>query len=366
MNDILFSEHLEKHSEPTTVLQQLCALTKLQEKIKPGQTVLIKPNLVAPFPLATTDPAFISFFIQFVKDLGATPVVGETSGFEFSTNDTIEILGVRKLIEQHQVEFINFEEHDYTTITLDTGQKVEVASISKTADHIINLPILKGHTITKMTGAVKNLFGLLSKPSRRKLHCSKLHAGIAALARSYPNITHFVDARLLLTRAVFGDPISTNSVLVGENAFSLDAYGCKLLSIDPTSVNHLENVPQYRIEGYQPATNNTLSSQNGLKKKVHRALYSAFYLIDELKDKTIGGKSIIPELHWSLGLHPDVSSLNESELKTVAKLCPVNAIDIEKKKINKERCINVRCLQCYTKDPTKKVQLKGLNPPKRI
>ena len=32
---------------------------------------------------------------------------------------------------------------------------------------LVNLPVLKGHTITKVTGAVKNTFGLLSRESRR-------------------------------------------------------------------------------------------------------------------------------------------------------------------------------------------------------
>lgn len=365
MKEVIHIQKVSREEDPFPTLEALALATGLAQAIKPGQTVLIKPNLVAPFPLATTDPDFIRFFIHFVKNCGATPIVGETSGFEFSTNDTIEILGIRQLLEEHDTEFINFEEQEYTTITLDTGQKVDVASISQTADHIINLPVLKGHTITKMTGAIKNLFGLLSKPSRRQLHCSKLHAGIAALGRAYPNLYNFVDARILLTRAVFGDTLAINSCLGGRNPFSLDHFGCGLLGIQPDAVDHIENIPEYTIEGYNPKISNTLSSQASLKKKLHRALYSTFYWLDEVKAKTLGGKSIIPELHWSLGLHPDVSKLNQQELAEVAKLCPVNAISVEKGTIIKDKCINVRCLQCFTKDPSKKVEVKGLNPPKR-
>ena len=50
------------------------------------------------------------------------------------------------------------------------------------ADLIINLPVLKGHSVTLMTGAVKNLFGVLSKPSRRRVHAVGLHRAIHALA----------------------------------------------------------------------------------------------------------------------------------------------------------------------------------------
>ncbi len=70
----------------------------------------------------------------------------------------------------------------------------------------MNLPVLKGHTITKVTGAVKNIFGLLSRESRRQ--SARQRAATPASrhsSRHFPNALHFVDARNLLVRAVFSD-----------------------------------------------------------------------------------------------------------------------------------------------------------------
>jgi len=365
MNATLSIRNLSRDIDPFPILRDLIETTKLLKRVKRGDVVLLKPNYVAPFPLATTDASFLKFFIHAIKDLGATPVVGEMSGYEFDTEATLEILGVRALLQELDVEFINFAQAPYVSIELDNGMRVEVAEISRKADMIINLAVLKGHTISKITGAVKNSFGFLSRDSRRYMHCHNIHSGIASLARAYPNTIHCVDARILLTRAVFGESIPLDICMMGDNPFALDHLGSKLLGVNPDAVFHLENVPEYTLEGFVPTIQaKKLSDRSSMKERIHRMVYSLFYYIDEIKCSFLGGKSVIPELHWCLGVHPDVSQVEDCRLSEVSSLCPVDAIDIKRKTVIKERCITVRCLRCYSQDPTGQVVLKGLNPPK--
>jgi len=365
MNASIYAARLSRDEAPGRVLQSLVEQSGILAKIKQGDKVLVKPNYVAPFPLATTDSRILEFFIQALKDLGARPVVGEMSGYEFDTEATIKILGILPVLERHGVEFVNFEQAPYESLELDNGMQVEVARIAREVDLIVNLPVLKGHTITKVTGAVKNLFGLLSRNSRRRLHCRRIHAGVAALARSFPAAVHCVDARSLLDRAVFGASKPLNVCMMGSNPFALDHFGSKLLGIDPDSVYHLEHVPSYTVTGDIPPVPVTeLRSKNSLKECFHRMVYSSFYYLDELNCGLLGRNSVIPELHWQLGVHPDVSRVDQERIAEVCALCPVEAIDPEKRVVRKERCITVRCLRCYQYDPTGQVVLKGLNPPK--
>ena len=360
----LHVRELSRDLDPVPTLTELVQSSGLLDNIKTGDKVLIKPNYVAPFPMATTDSRFLEFFILALKDKGATPVVGEMSGYEFDTTDTVTILGILPLLKRLGVAFVNFEQASYVPLELDTGMIVNVAEISQEADYIINLPVLKGHTITKITGAVKNFFGLLDRDSRRHLHCQKIHSGIASLARAYPNTIHCVDARTLLTRAVFGKLLPLDVCMMGANPFALGHFGSKLLGVNPDAVLHLEKIPEYDIEGFVPVKrNNELSDRSSLKERLHRMVYSLFYYIDEFKCSTLGGSSIIPELHWHLGVHPDVSNVDENRITVISALCPIDAIDIGKKTIIKARCMKVRCLNCYTNDPTGQVALKGLNPP---
>lgn len=365
MKPVVHARLLRPGEKPEPALEALTAATGWLARMTPGALVLLKPNFVAPFPIATTDLAFLDFFIKVVRKAGGTPVVGEMSGYEFDTETTLRILGVRPFLEESGVEFVNFEQAEYVSLNLGKGlPTVRVAEVALRADLIINLPVLKAHTITKVTGATKNFFGLLDRDSRRRLHCRCLEKGIAALARSFSNVLHVVDARSLLTRAVFGESKPLNYCLAGEDSFSLDVFGCHLLGVDPAVVGHLPHRCAYKLDGPAPE-NVTLGDKSSLKERVHRIMYSCFYLLDECKCRMIGGTSLIPHLHWTLGVHPDVSAVSAQALPDVARLCPVDAISVAQHKVLKERCYKVRCLRCYTQDPTGLVVLKGLNPPSK-
>ena len=46
------------------------------------------------------------------------------------------------------------------------------------------------------------------------------------------------------------------------------------------------------------------------------------------------------------------------------EVCPVNAIDINKVKIDYEKCMHVRCMRCYFVCPDDAIKVKGLIPVK--
>ncbi|MGA1791283.1 MAG: DUF362 domain-containing protein [bacterium] len=366
MPNIIYSKKLKYGTELLPVLETLLEnIGGLESRISYGDKVLIKPNLVAPIPKATTDLMLIDFFITKIRDLGGIPIIGESSGFEFDTDATFSILGINQFAEERGVKLINFEREGYTKIYLNNGlRSIEITSVVDDVKLIINLAVLKKHTITKVTGSVKNLFGLLSKPSRRYLHCHGLDEGIAALAIRLENVIHFLDARHLLSRAVFGESIPLNYCLAGLDPFGLDHFGSRLLGIDPNEVKHLKKTKAYTIEGDIPDAFPPCSKTSSLKNRFHRMLYSILYWADDIKCSILGGNSIIPLLHWYLGIHPELGDVTESELKHLSMFCPVGAINIEKRKIIKEKCLKVRCLKCYRELGRGKVKLKGFNRPK--
>ena len=367
MSTIVYSEKIKSDNAlPQAIEHLIDKMGGLSQWLSPGDRALIKPNFVAPFPKATTDLNFVDVLIRQVKEVGAIPVIGESSGFEFDTEATFDILGVKQFAQDRNVELINFEKAGYTEIHLKNGVgRVEISNIVFDVKLIINLPVLKQHTITKVSGAVKNLFGLLSKPSRRHLHCHRLEAGIAALAQRFDCILHLVDARHPLSRAVFGESRQLGLCLAGLNPFALDHFGSRLLGINPHKINHLRGTEAYKVEGTAADILPLASCQNSLRKRVHRMLYAIGFFLDDLKCNNFGGKSIIPLLHWTLGVHPALSNVTHEELVLLSNLCPVGAISIDDKQIIKDKCINVRCMKCYNEGPLGSIILKGLNPPRR-
>jgi len=367
MPNIIYSKKIVDNANLPPVLEALFRkIGGLEGKISVGDKVLIKPNFVAPFPKATTDLALIDFFVSKIREIGGIPIIGESSGFEFDTEATFSILGIKKFAEERDVELINFEKQRYTKINLKNRLGVaEIADAAIDSRLIINLAVLKRHTITKVTGSVKNLFGLLSKPSRRHLHCHRLEEGISALALRFKRVIHVLDARDLLSRAVFGQPKPSNYILAGADPFALDHFGSRILGINPKEVQYLLKTESYKTDGEIPDTFPPYIKSISLKKRLHRMLYAMFYCLDEMKCSILGGNSILPILHWHFGVHPELGDVNESELKNLSMLCPVGAIDTKRGKIIKGKCIKVRCLRCYNELGPCKIILKGFNRPKK-
>jgi uncharacterized protein (DUF362 family) len=350
--------------EPT-LNSLLASLGGLESRVRAGDRVLIKPNFVAPFAKATTDLAVIDFFVRKVRELGAVPLLGESSGYEFDTRSTFEVLGVERFARERGLELIDFEQGEFVDVDLGPGlPTVPIAKVAVDAKLIINLPLLKGHTITRLTCAVKNLFGLLAKDGRRFLHSHALEPAIAGIARRMNHALHFVDARHQLERAVFAESRPLGWFLAAENPFALDHFGARLLGINPLAVKHLSDVPTYDVVGPEPESFPRPCKKNSLFQRFHRALYSAFYRVDDVKHRAIGGESILYDLHWYLGVHPALKPLTAEQARTVAASCPVGAIDADERTIRRTVCRTVRCLNCYREHPTL-VELRGLNRPRK-
>ena len=88
-------------------------------------------------------------------------------------------------------------------------------------------------------------------------------------------------------------------------------------------------MPDYVVDGALPeGAEAELSRRDAPRDRFHRAMYSAFYLVDDVKSRTVGGDSLIPHLHWNLGVHPALGPMSDAELERLAALCPVGAIDV--------------------------------------
>jgi len=357
---LIYCIKIQGSGDPFSFLEGLVEKLDLPlSNLSSGDIILIKPNFVAPFEKSTTDLRFIEFFIFKIREIGAIPVIGESSGFEFDTEATFEILGAKRFAEEKKVSLINLEKEAYTEIHLANIGSVQISNLALKAKWIINLPVLKRHRIAGMTGAVKNLFGFLSKESRRHLHSHRLEEGIETLGNYFKNTLHILDGRYLLSSAVFGQSQPLGYCLSGFDPFAIDHMGAKILGLNPKSIKYLKRVNDYRVEGSIPS-NFPSPERTSVAYSIYKRLYAILYWLDEIKCSFCGGKSILPLLHWYLGLHPKIGKINKEELKRLSSICPVGAIDPIQGRIIKERCIHVRCLKCYHSSEKGMIRLRGM------
>ena len=140
----------------------------LAEIVKPGDLVLLKPNLLAPRKpeaAVTTHPAVVREVAKRVLALGARVMVGDSSGGlvggHYPTERSLRVSGMTRVCEELGIEKVNFDTAGSTRIPV-AGRfltELEIARPVLEAGVIINLAKLKTDSAHIKTGAGKKMFG---------------------------------------------------------------------------------------------------------------------------------------------------------------------------------------------------------------
>jgi uncharacterized protein (DUF362 family)/Pyruvate/2-oxoacid:ferredoxin oxidoreductase delta subunit len=145
-----------------------------------GRKVLLKPNILSDVPpekAVTTHPEVLRAVIAFVRQLGGLPYVGDSPALHLSSF-TGKKSGLRTVCEESGAEWIDFSKKtikiSYPSVSSSVSSSVKksftVTSAVRDCDVIISLPKMKTHQLMYMTGAVKNLFGLIPGLGKSPFH----------------------------------------------------------------------------------------------------------------------------------------------------------------------------------------------------
>jgi len=174
--------YLDRHAD-----YELEGLLKLFEKrfadldiasrIKPGMTVVIKPNLVTrsnPDSGIITHPNVVAAVGILVKRLGAKVLIAESSGGPFNEQAVKIIMngcGYTAIAEKYGFDI--YTECKFSEIELPDGKickNINIVDPFINADFIINIAKFKSHCMTMLSGATKNLFGTVPGLMKPELH----------------------------------------------------------------------------------------------------------------------------------------------------------------------------------------------------
>jgi uncharacterized protein (DUF362 family)/Pyruvate/2-oxoacid:ferredoxin oxidoreductase delta subunit len=210
--------------------------------VKSGERVLIKPNLLKASPpeaAVVTHPEIVRAVIRLVREAGGTALVGDSPGFG-ELRSVCEKSGLMDVIEEEGAVLADFTE---AVQVKNHGQfhRFELSRAVRDADAVINLPKLKTHGMTTVTGAVKNLFGCI--PGRRKVQWH-FSTGVnhEAFARMLVELCALIKPRLTIMDAILGmegngpgsgDPRAIGLVLAGRDPVSVDAVSSSIVGADP-------------------------------------------------------------------------------------------------------------------------------------
>jgi uncharacterized protein (DUF362 family) len=173
----------EKHRSMERVLglvrRTIDLLGGIKRFVRPGQTVLIKPNQTVYFSAeegCTTDPLVVGALIRLTKEAGARRVqVAESSGGFFSSLQCMKITGMAAMAEREGAELIDLGS-DMTlnrVVRVPGGKAIREVPLPvplRDADVIIAVPKAKNHHIEPISGALKLWVGTVNQNWRNHHH----------------------------------------------------------------------------------------------------------------------------------------------------------------------------------------------------
>ncbi len=155
--------------------RQLDLLGGLERFVKRGDTVLIKPNFIAPrshhVSAAQTHPAVVLGLARMLKDFGAKPFVGDSPAWT-NTATCARALELTEPLQKMGVPIKELDAPRKCRLGPDKP-RVGISSLALDADAIINLPKFKAHQQLVATFAVKNMFGCVSGKHKALWHFRK-------------------------------------------------------------------------------------------------------------------------------------------------------------------------------------------------
>lgn len=127
----------------------------------------------------------------------------------------------------------------------------ELPAILADAGAFVSVALAKTHSLTMITGALKNLFGLLPRKDQSFYH-PKIHEVILDLNRMFRSSLCLIDGRVGLEGVISGNPRSLGCIILGRNPVSVDATMARAMGFDPEKIRHIVEAERHGLGSLHP------------------------------------------------------------------------------------------------------------------
>ena len=358
---VLVTDASYDHFEP--VIPKIVELLNLDTWYKglSGKIVLIKPNLIGLFPPgrhATTHPLVVRAIATFFREAGAKVIVGDNCGVGgYGLNQ--KVAQVTGIIDAVSDAYKNIA---MNTSLVSLGSKfVDSVVVSRDileADVVINVPKMKTHSLTVVTGAVKNMFGIVAGAGKSR--CHRLAPGVRDFSELLADIYSVRPPDLTIMDGIVsmegdgptsGTPKQVGKILASTNAVALDAVMCRIMGLPPEEVHHIRHASQ---GGLGPIDTNSIEIVGEKPEEVPFKLpmwIKRFDFLGRLINRGFFGSVSRSKLVLDTKLC--------KKCKICIEGCPTKAMHMEEfPGINEDKCI--RCLCCLELCPESAWKTGGL------
>lgn len=232
----------EKNEIRQAVKRGIALLGGTNRFAKLKEHILLKPNVLWPTDPAKcviTHPMLLWAIADVMKETGARFSYGDSSAGFSKSKTAMQRCGYEDLLRPLGVNSQLFDKNrDVVLSDGVSGKRLLLAEEVLAADGIINVPKLKSHGLTRLTGAVKNLYGCVVGMTKGDYHArfpdpydfSNLLVDIAKVVRPRLHIMDAVEA-MEGNGPQSGTPKKLGILLFSSDPIALDTVACQLINL---------------------------------------------------------------------------------------------------------------------------------------
>ena len=329
---------------------------------KKGNRVLVKPNMLSarhPDEGVTTHPAVVRALVELVQEEGAEVVIGDSPG---GTNRDLahfwDVCGYSEVSKITGAPLISLD-REILEVEVADGviyKKLHLSRSVMEVDALITVPKLKTHSLTLLTGAVKNLVGVI--PGGGKLDLHRRCPRPDDLGEAVVDVLSLVRPKLALMDAVVGmegnGPVSDKLrdigvILAGRDSVALDTVAQAMIRLKPF------DVPTTRAAAQRKMGTSDLRRIEIMGQPLE--VIEDFLLPSNAVVRRIP-RPILSLIARQIMVRPRANADKCTNCGVCMNSCPVDAVYIRERpvRIDYKKCI--LCLCCYELCPENAMDLK--------
>lgn len=348
-----------------------------EKYISVAKKILLKPNLLspsAPASAVTTHPVFVESVIDIIKKIAGSSIeitIADSPGVatphtKRDLSKLYEITGFKYFLNIPGVT-LNFDT-GYSTVSFKDGKVLKQLDIIKPvleADLIINLPKFKTHSLTRFTGSVKNMYGIIHGRTKTLLHTKfmDIHKFNDMLLDIYlfkKPVLNIMDGILGMEGegpGMSGKARETGLILASTNGIALDNVVSIIMGFKENQIPLISCARERNLPGFE-FKNIEISGERIEEVIIKNFILPKHTNIDRITKNRFINTYIFPFIRNTLSLSPYQNKIKCDLCGTCRDICPENAIIIESKKLKLDYKKCVRCYCCSEMCPNAAMDLE--------
>jgi len=225
--------------------------------------VVIKPNICAQVDetgVANTKVEMVEALIKMIlkEDEDISIRIVESDSESKYADEAFEKFGYKSIEERFRrrgvdVSLVNLSRSPTVKVELDGlyFENPELPKLLTESRYFISIAVAKTHNLTLITGALKNLFGLLPRKDQSFYHPHINEVIIDLNGFIRPDLC-IIDAIVGLEGVLRGRPRRVNTLIVGRKPVSVDATVARVMGFEPERIRHLVGAERQHLGSIHP------------------------------------------------------------------------------------------------------------------